>query len=48
MFGAKANLGFKVMNFAMSGGKAFDFSGAKKKTSGGSPPNYDYGRGGQQ
>ena len=48
MFGAKANLGFKVMNFAMQGAKMPTFGGGKTKTSGGSPPNYDYGRGGQQ
>tara|TARA_R100001377_G_scaffold46_2_gene73 strand:- start:6629 stop:7192 length:564 start_codon:yes stop_codon:yes gene_type:complete len=48
MYGAKANLGFKVMNFAMKGAEMPTFGGGKTKTSGGSPPNYDYGRGGQQ
>ena len=51
MYGAKANLGFKVMNTAMSySGDAvnpFGGGGTPKKASG-NPPNYDYGLGGQQ
>ena len=53
MFGAKANLGFQVMNTAMSTmdtkkfQNPFGGGGTPKKASG-NPPNYNYGLGGQQ